>query len=288
MAKPTYQYGANMQVRCCLIELTWLFGYDVFERDDDFDNVKDFFDWECAYCGKKKKLQVDHIVGLNKDDVGFHCLGNIVPACASCNSSKRDVPVNEFISDKKRIKKIKDWMRRNDYPSEFFQQNPQIVESVSKKLNAMYQKMTAPWEPLLDEFKKILEGKSFSRSNISRSSIKSVKNNKKDPKDRCNRIGLPKPQYSKLYADGLWKFDTPIIKLEEYEQLVFELKDSNGIVSHTLKLPTCLIETLLDEEQIALNEKKQNFRLNFIEKAEKLFLVVRYGKNVAVNKYVQR
>jgi 5-methylcytosine-specific restriction endonuclease McrA len=42
----------------------------------------------CAYCGKKAKPTMDHIVPIAKG--GTHSIENIVPACQSCNSSKND------------------------------------------------------------------------------------------------------------------------------------------------------------------------------------------------------
>jgi len=48
------------------------------------------FDHRCAYCGRRAKghLTQDHITPLSKG--GAHTLANIVPACGSCNSKKRD------------------------------------------------------------------------------------------------------------------------------------------------------------------------------------------------------
>jgi len=50
----------------------------------------------CHYCGTNKaKLTVDHFVPLSKG--GAHALENFVPACKSCNSSKRDRDPHEFM-----------------------------------------------------------------------------------------------------------------------------------------------------------------------------------------------
>lgn len=45
------------------------------------------FDHCCAYCGCSGDLEVEHVVPISKG--GEHRLGNIVPACTRCNSSKR-------------------------------------------------------------------------------------------------------------------------------------------------------------------------------------------------------
>jgi 5-methylcytosine-specific restriction endonuclease McrA len=44
------------------------------------------FDHSCAYCGASGDLEVEHVVPISKG--GEHHLGNIVPACHRCNSSK--------------------------------------------------------------------------------------------------------------------------------------------------------------------------------------------------------
>jgi len=42
----------------------------------------------CHYCGKRKALTLDHVIPLSKG--GLHVKENIVPACKSCNSKKKD------------------------------------------------------------------------------------------------------------------------------------------------------------------------------------------------------
>lgn len=59
------------------------------------------YDHRCVYCGKraKGKLTQDHLTPLSKG--GNHTLSNILPACFSCNSRKRDgavlVPVQPLL-----------------------------------------------------------------------------------------------------------------------------------------------------------------------------------------------
>ena len=52
------------------------------------------FDNACAYCGHKPQspleLEIEHVVAISAG--GPHCLSNIVPACTSCNTSKRNHP----------------------------------------------------------------------------------------------------------------------------------------------------------------------------------------------------
>lgn len=42
----------------------------------------------CHYCRKRKLLTIDHVIPLSKG--GKHVKENIVPACRSCNSKKKD------------------------------------------------------------------------------------------------------------------------------------------------------------------------------------------------------
>jgi 5-methylcytosine-specific restriction endonuclease McrA len=49
----------------------------------------------CVYCGQVKKLTVDHVIPISKG--GQHTKSNIVPACQSCNSRKKDGPAPPFV-----------------------------------------------------------------------------------------------------------------------------------------------------------------------------------------------
>lgn len=55
---------------------------------DQVQNLKELFNNQCAYCEKNSLLTLDHFVPFSKG--GPDCLGNLIPACLSCNSSKRD------------------------------------------------------------------------------------------------------------------------------------------------------------------------------------------------------
>jgi 5-methylcytosine-specific restriction endonuclease McrA len=52
----------------------------------------------CVYCGRKTKLEIDHIVPLSQG--GFHDISNIVPACRSCNGSKNKKSLLMFLYDR--------------------------------------------------------------------------------------------------------------------------------------------------------------------------------------------
>lgn len=48
----------------------------------------------CAYCGRSAVLQMDHVLPLARG--GRHAPSNILPACAPCNTSKRDHLLSEW------------------------------------------------------------------------------------------------------------------------------------------------------------------------------------------------
>lgn len=56
------------------------------------------FEYSCAYCGAVGDLQIEHVVPISKG--GQHHLSNIVPACQSCNSNKRDKDAYQWFKSK--------------------------------------------------------------------------------------------------------------------------------------------------------------------------------------------
>lgn len=49
-------------------------------------SILDTFNNSCAYCGATQDLEQEHIIPVSKG--GRTCVGNIIPACRHCNSSK--------------------------------------------------------------------------------------------------------------------------------------------------------------------------------------------------------
>lgn len=83
---------------------------------EQWEWIKKHFNNECVYCGEEKPLEQDHFVPLSKG--GGYTVGNIVPACRSCNASKNNSDFEEWYKyqetyDKSREKKIKDYLRFN-------------------------------------------------------------------------------------------------------------------------------------------------------------------------------
>jgi 5-methylcytosine-specific restriction endonuclease McrA len=53
---------------------------------------------KCLYCNSKEKITVDHVVPVSRG--GTHSIGNLVPACLSCNTSKGAKTITEWRSVK--------------------------------------------------------------------------------------------------------------------------------------------------------------------------------------------
>lgn len=73
------------------------------------EDILNLFNGECAYCGSKVKLTLDHFIPITKG--GSDVQGNLLPACGSCNSKKHNYDAIEWYKkqpffDKKRLKQI--------------------------------------------------------------------------------------------------------------------------------------------------------------------------------------
>lgn len=80
----------------------------------DWKDAMLFFKGACAYCGKvptrHKKLTKDHVLAVNNG--GKTTRYNIVPSCRSCNSSKNDTPVFEWMKDNPRKELVDKWINQ--------------------------------------------------------------------------------------------------------------------------------------------------------------------------------
>lgn len=61
--------------------------------------AKRHFGFCCAYCGRKLKLQQDHLVPVTKG--GPYTKTNILPACGVCNDSKNNAYLDEWYPNQK-------------------------------------------------------------------------------------------------------------------------------------------------------------------------------------------
>jgi len=71
----------------------------------------EYFNNKCAYCGKEKELHQEHFIPMSKG--GIYTINNIIPACVSCNQSKKAMgfyewyPEQEFYSMQREKKILK-------------------------------------------------------------------------------------------------------------------------------------------------------------------------------------
>jgi 5-methylcytosine-specific restriction endonuclease McrA len=96
----------------------------------------DYFDSTCCYCGKLGKLTKDHLQPLKQK--GELEIANVVPACSSCNSSKKDnqwlswFQKQEFYTQDK-AKLIQKWITFSLSIKELFEEEPSKSEMVISK-----------------------------------------------------------------------------------------------------------------------------------------------------------
>lgn len=64
----------------------------------DWERLIKRFRSRCAYCDSEGDMTMDHVVPLSRG--GTHSVGNILPACLSCNSSKNNKLLVEWRRDK--------------------------------------------------------------------------------------------------------------------------------------------------------------------------------------------
>lgn len=84
--------------------------------NDDLQRLYNHFNNCCAFCGVNAKLTIDHFIPLSKN--GPDVLGNLVPACSTCNCSKYQQDAQSWYQsqkffDKQRWKKIIQWVGKD-------------------------------------------------------------------------------------------------------------------------------------------------------------------------------
>jgi 5-methylcytosine-specific restriction endonuclease McrA len=72
-------------------------------RIQDWERRLNRFGGLCAYCQERKATTADHVVPLARGGTNF--IGNILPACVSCNSSKQGKLLVEWSKWKRDRKK---------------------------------------------------------------------------------------------------------------------------------------------------------------------------------------
>lgn len=91
----------------------------------DFGTVRAFFDERCCYCGTPFGAGVsanqDHLIPINKADLGLHAWGNVVPACQACNNRRQRKDWRDFIIERagensqERHARVRDFLTAYDY-----------------------------------------------------------------------------------------------------------------------------------------------------------------------------
>lgn len=67
--------------------------YEILDRD-----IKRLYRSPCIYCGSQDSIQIDHVMPISRG--GTHSIGNIVPACKTCNPSKGGRTIMEWRKSK--------------------------------------------------------------------------------------------------------------------------------------------------------------------------------------------
>lgn len=101
----------NLLVRNILSRL----GDEQFSEADWRRQIEAFGN-RCAYCGADGELLMDHVIPINKQALGEHRIGNLVPSCQPCNAKKGARDFREFLSHApNRIAAIETHMSKHDY-----------------------------------------------------------------------------------------------------------------------------------------------------------------------------
>jgi 5-methylcytosine-specific restriction endonuclease McrA len=101
----------NLFIRNILSSL----GLECFSQED-WNSTKEYFSYRCAYCDTETKLLMEHAIPINKEKLGEHRLGNLVPSCNLCNQNKGSKDFREFLgANATAISKIEEYMDSRNY-----------------------------------------------------------------------------------------------------------------------------------------------------------------------------
>ena len=104
--------------------------------EKDWNETKDYFSRKCAYCGAETDLLIEHAIPINKEKLGEHRLGNLVPSCKACNSRKAAKDFREFLEEQPGlIEQIEKYMdSRNYVPLEDNEQMRMVLNMAHKEV----------------------------------------------------------------------------------------------------------------------------------------------------------
>lgn len=119
---------ANTALRIFLQEMGSAYdeerGLKVYDGKKHFPEVRKFFGERCCYCGDKLvtgRIAQDHLIAMNKTDLGLHAWGNVVPACQDCNAKKQGTHWKDFLiqragtNAKERHQRVNDFIKQHRY-----------------------------------------------------------------------------------------------------------------------------------------------------------------------------
>jgi len=107
--------------------------------ESDWAATKNYFEHRCAYCGVQGELVIEHAIPINKEELGEHRLGNLVPSCKACNNGKAGKDFREFLGENAAaISKIEKYMDSSNYvPLESNEQMKLILNMAHKEVAAL-------------------------------------------------------------------------------------------------------------------------------------------------------
>ena len=108
-------------------------------NEENWTSTKDYFSHRCAYCGAETELLIEHAIPINKEKLGEHRLGNLVPSCKQCNSNKGSRDFREFLEgNTAAIFRIEEYMdSRNYVPLKDNEQIKMILNMAHKEVAAL-------------------------------------------------------------------------------------------------------------------------------------------------------
>lgn len=122
-------------------------------NEKDWHATKDYFSHRCAYCGMETELLIEHAIPINKEKLGEHRLGNLVPSCKLCNSNKGGKDFREYLGDNlEAINRIEAYMdSRNYVPLEDNEQIKMILNMAYKEVGLLADRYIAIINTLFTE-----------------------------------------------------------------------------------------------------------------------------------------
>ncbi|SLN77351.1 HNH endonuclease [Roseisalinus antarcticus] len=120
---------------------------------DQWQEVISDFDQRCAYCGAAGDLVMEHVIPINRTSLGEHRLGNLVPACRSCNAVKADQDYRDFLAQETdKIAAIEAHMAKHDYlPIGENQRLRQIIELAHQDVRQLADRYAAIVDTMLGD-----------------------------------------------------------------------------------------------------------------------------------------